>query len=199
MTDMTETPASGAVRPPHGRRRWPWVAGAVLVVVVAAGLVWFQPWKAFVDERVDEAVPTVPTTEPTTEPTEGTGGEPAAADEPPSATEPTVLRRGDFVSLDHTTSGAAQVLELSDGSRFLRLEDLDTSNGPDLFVYLTTNPAGGDEGAFDDDFVNLGRLEGNLGSQNYEVPAEVDLDRYTSVVIWCDRFNSAFGAADLRA
>lgn len=198
MTDVTETPASGAVHPPHGRRRWPWVAGAVLVVVVAAGLVWFQPWKVFVDERVDEAVPTVPTTEPTG----GDSDEPAdptAADEPPTPTEPTVLRRGELVSLDHTTSGEAQVLELADGSRFLRLEDLDTSNGPDLFVYLTTNPADGDEGAFDDDFVNLGRLEGNLGSQNYEVPSEVDLDQYTTVVIWCDRFNSAFGAADLRA
>ena len=70
-------------------------------------------------------------------------------------------------------------------------------NGPDLFVYLSTNPPDGPEGAFDDDFVNLGRLEGNVGSSNYVVPAGTDLSRYASVVIWCDRFNSAFGAAPL--
>ena len=81
--------------------------------------------------------------------------------------------------------------------RFVRLENLDTSNGPDLFVYLSANPFDGEEGAFDDDYVNLGRLQGNIGSQNYEIPANVDPFRYASVVIWCDRFNSAFGAAPL--
>jgi hypothetical protein len=64
-------------------------------------------------------------------------------------------------------------------------------------VYLSTNPIDGPEQAFDDDIVDLGRLQGNLGDQNYAVPAEVDLSRYRSLVIWCDRFNSAFGAAPL--
>jgi hypothetical protein len=91
------------------------------------------------------------------------------------------------------------VLALGGGARVVRLEDLDTSNGPDLFVYLSTNPTGGPEGAFDDDYVNLGRLKGNQGDQNYSLPADVDLKRFASVVIWCDRFDSAFGAADLAA
>ena len=56
------------------------------------------------------------------------------------------------------------------GSRFVRLENLDTSNGPDLFVYLSTNPPDGPEGRFDDDYVNLGRLQGNVGSSNYLIP-----------------------------
>jgi len=47
--------------------------------------------------------------------------------------------------------------------------------------------------------VNLGRLKGNQGDQNYPLPADVDLGRFASVVIWCDRFDSAFGAADLAA
>jgi hypothetical protein len=64
-------------------------------------------------------------------------------------------------------------------------------------VYLTTNPASGREDAFDDDAVDLGRLKGNVGNQNYEIPPGVDLERYTTVVIWCDRFDAAFGAADL--
>jgi hypothetical protein len=87
------------------------------------------------------------------------------------------------------------VLRDDAGVVYLRIEDLDTSNGPDLYVYLTTNPADGPEGAFDDDFVSLGRLQGNVGSQNYVVPDGTDLLRYSTVVIWCDRFDSAFGAA----
>jgi Electron transfer DM13 len=59
-----------------------------------------------------------------------------------------------------------------------------------------TRPTG-QEGQFDDDYVNLGRLEGNVGSAKYVVPAGTDLARDASVVIWCDRFNSAFGAAPL--
>ncbi|MGH9186141.1 MAG: DM13 domain-containing protein, partial [Acidimicrobiales bacterium] len=113
------------------------------------------------------------------------------------AAEPVELARGEFVSLDHGTTGVTRVLELADGTRIVRLEGLDTTNGPDLFVYLSTNPAAGEEGAFDDDVVNLGRLKGNQGDQNYDLPADVDFARYASVVIWCDRFNSAFGASDL--
>jgi hypothetical protein len=102
-----------------------------------------------------------------------------------------------FVSLDHGTSGGLLLLADAEGRRFVRFEDLRTDNGPDLKVYLSTNPVDGPEGAFDDDVVDLGRLQGNVGSQNYELPADVDLSRYRSVVIWCDRFNSAFGAAPL--
>ena len=105
---------------------------------------------------------------------------------------------GQFVGIDHGTSGAVVLLEDATGSRFVRLQDLDTSNGPDLFVYLSTNPPDGPESEFDDDYVNLGRLEGNVGSSNYPIPAGTDLSRYASVVIWCDRFDSAFGAARLR-
>ena len=88
---------------------------------------------------------------------------------------------------------------LSDGSdqRFLRFEDFATDNGPDLNVYLSTAPPDAPAGDFDDDFVDLGDLKGNIGSQNYEIPADVDLDRYRSVVIWCVRFGVAFGAAEL--
>ena len=90
-----------------------------------------------------------------------------------------------------------QILDVGGESRIVRLEDLETDNGPDLFVYLSTNAADGDEGAFDDDYVNLGRLKGNMGDQNYGIPAGTDVRKFRSVVIWCDRFDSAFGAADL--
>lgn len=120
---------------------------------------------------------------------------------PPTTVAPTTVAvmpvGGEFVSIDHGTSGMVILLQDATGTQFVRLENLDTSNGPDLFVYLSTNAPDGPEGQFDDDYVNLGRLEGNLGSSNYVVPPGTDLTRYASVVIWCDRFNSAFGAAPL--
>ena len=196
---MTET--HGAPTPPARtaslRRRWLWGAGVLVVVVAGVVLYWFQPHKLFIDDEVNEAIPTVAGS-PTTTAGAGSTDEPGGSPEPePPAAEPLVLMSGTFISRDHGTSGAVRVLELPDGSRIVRLEGLDTDNGPDLFVYLSTNPADGDEGAFDDDFVNLGRLKGNKGDQNYELGPEVDPSGFASVVIWCDRFDSAFGAADL--
>jgi hypothetical protein len=170
--------------------------GSAAVAVVAFGLFWFQPHKLFVDERVSDTIPVVEPTVPPTAPGPAaeTSGSPPTTDAPAA---PVVLSSGDFVSLDHGTTGVVRVLGLADGSRIVRLEGLDTDNGPDLYLYLSTSPADGAEGAFDDDIANLGRLLGNQGDQNYDLPVDVDLERYASVVIWCDRFDSAFGAADL--
>ena len=174
------------------KRRLLVLAVPLVVVLGAVVLVWFQPQKLFIDERVEDTIPVVPAMEDSDDSDEATPGtsEPSA---------PVLRASGEFVSLDHATSGKVRVLELADGERVVRLEGLDTDNGPDLFLYLSTTPADGAESAFDDDFVNLGRMKGNQGDQNYELPADVDLSRFRSVVIWCDRFNSAFGAADLSA
>jgi hypothetical protein len=175
------------------RRRVIGIALAAVVLAAGAGIVWFQPQKLFIDQRVDEALPTAPAgaTGPTP------SGADAAAPTRPATAEPVILAEGRFRSLGHATSGRAAVLEVTGDRRFLRLVDLDTSNGPDLFVYLSTTPADGPRDGFDDDFVNVGRLKANQGNQNYEIDAEVRLDRYRSVVIWCRRFTYAFGAAPL--
>jgi hypothetical protein len=86
-------------------------------------------------------------------------------------------------------------VERADGRRVLRLEGLDVEDGPDLFVYLSAAPAGSAEDAFDDDFVNLGRLKGNQGNQNYELPDDLTASRYRSVVIWFRRFSVGFAVA----
>ena len=90
-----------------------------------------------------------------------------------------------------------RVLRLPDQRVILRFEDFETSNGPVLVVWLSQNTADGADGAFDDHYFSLGALEGNVGDQNYVVPAEVDPTGWTSVVVWCDRFDVPFGAADL--
>lgn len=46
--------------------------------------------------------------------------------------------------------------------------------------------------------IELGKLKGNLGDQNYDVPAAVDLDKYRAVTIWCQRFGVNFGTAPLQ-
>ena len=109
------------------------------------------------------------------------------------------LFTGDFVDRSHPTSGIADVLNDGSAQRFLRFEDFETDNGPDLNVYLSTAPSNADTAAFDDDFIDLGDLKGNIGSQNYEIPVGIDLDWYSTVVIWCVRFGVAFGAAELSA
>ncbi|MGD9701978.1 MAG: DM13 domain-containing protein [Acidimicrobiia bacterium] len=205
-------------------RRWPIpAAAAILVMAAAVVLALFQPWKLWVDDKVDEAVPagavpittpaatdpqrtsTPPTSASSTAPNTASAGPTAspattdvAATTAPTTTAPTTVATDvQFISIDHDTSGTVLLLQDAAGAQFIRLESLDTTNGPDLFVYLSTNPPDGPEGRFDDDFVNLGRLEGNVGSSNYMIPAGTDVSRYASVVIWCDRFNSAFGAAPL--
>ncbi|HVE46733.1 MAG TPA: DM13 domain-containing protein [Acidimicrobiales bacterium] len=190
---MTDLLAPDTTRTARRRRRWPWVAAALAAGLVAVVLVWFQPQKLLIDERVTETLPTTRASTPTNAVPSG----PPEATAPAPSAEPVELTRGSFISRDHGTEGVVRVLAFGDGRRIVRLEGLDTDNGPDLYLYLSPTTAGGDESAFDDGHLNLGRLKGNLGDQNYDLPAGADLARYRSVVIWCDRFNSAFGAADL--
>jgi hypothetical protein len=168
---------------------------AVLVVLAAVTLIWFQPQKLFYDERVDEALPGG--TAGSAAPSGGTAGTATAGTA--TAAEPVDLAVGTFVSREHETTGTVRVLQLPDGRIVVRFEDFATSNGPQLVVWLSGNPATGDDDAFDDDHLDLGPLEGNVGDQNYAVPAGTDVTAYTSVVVWCDRFDVSFGAADLRA
>jgi len=107
-----------------------------------------------------------------------------------------VLATGAFENAEHATSGQVRVLELADGTRFVRLEGLTTSDGPDLHVWLSDAPSGGEWGSYDDGrAIALGDLKATNGNQNYEIPDGVDLGGLRSVVIWCDRFNVAFGTA----
>jgi len=123
--------------------------------------------------------------------------------EAPVTTEPpapqiVTVAQGDFIPRGRY-SGEGDAIVLNDGSeqRFVRFENFSTDNGPDLRVYLSASDANGDSGAFDDDFVDLGVLKGNIGDQNYEIPVGVDLSVYDTVVVWCVRFSTPFTAADL--
>jgi hypothetical protein len=160
---------------------------AIVGLGIGAALTVFEPWRAFTNTTVEETLPSV-APNPKESRDRGTT---------------TVLARGKLVTHEHETTGTVAVLRLPDGSRVLRIEDLNTSDGPDLRVWLTDAPViKGTSGwrVFDDGKrVELGALKGNKGSQNYPLPADADLETLTSVSIWCARFHVSFGAAELSA
>jgi hypothetical protein len=168
------------------------VAGLGVLAWVAFG--YFGIQTLWVDDEVDEAGPAFES---------GATADPApadATDEPATPADVPVVQTvatGRFISREHATEGTAAVLTDGSPQRFLRFTDFATDNGPDVNVYLSTATPDGDSGAFDDDFVDLGDLTGNVGDQNYEIPEDVDLSRYQTVVLWCVRFGVPFGAAPL--
>lgn len=120
---------------------------------------------------------------------------------PPTATpsEPIVLLRGTFHPVEHRVTGTATVYQLPDGRRILRLEEFTVDNGPDLFVWLSSAPDADDARTIlDSQYVELARLKGNQGNQNYELPADLDLANIGSVTIWCRQFSVNFATAALR-
>lgn len=92
----------------------------------------------------------------------------------------------------HSGAGTAEIQELADGSLNLHLSEFSVTSGPDLFVYLSTT-SDGDPG----EFINLGKLTANNGSQNYAIPAGTKVEEYRRVIIWCRQFAVSFAFAPL--
>jgi hypothetical protein len=173
-----------------------WIAAAALVAVAAvAAVIWFEPQKLFVDERVSEDLPSVAPEGIDVEAAAGRGTDSTATGAADAA--PRVLADGAFRGLEHESSGRALLVRLANGDHLLRLEDLNTSNGPDLRVYLSEKPSTLGDFAYGDGYLDLGALKGNLGDQNYEVPAGTDVGMFRSAVIWCRRFAVGFAVAPL--
>ena len=77
-------------------------------------------------------------------------------------------------------------------------EDFEVGPGPDLHVYLVPKAEIRDSSEVKNTmFVDLGRLRAFKGSQNYAIPAGVDLKNFPSVVIWCQQFGVLISPADL--
>jgi len=113
---------------------------------------------------------------------------------------PVILKKGTFKRADksHTGEGEALLYQNPDKSHFLRFENFTVTNGPDLVVYLAKHPNPTNKDQVTDGFVKLEKLKGNMGNQNYNIPKEVDLAQYNSVVIWCELFGVLFSPAALK-
>ncbi len=110
------------------------------------------------------------------------------------------LETGTFHGKVHQTSGRATIYQEPDGTLVLRLTDFKTSNGPDVHVILVAVKDAEDNSNFlktGTARVELGKLKGNEGDQNYSIPKGTDLKKYQTVSIYCERFNANFGAAPL--
>lgn len=110
------------------------------------------------------------------------------------------LYTGKFHGKVHKTEGRATVYQQADGKLLLRLTGFKTSNGPDVHVILVAAKDGSDDENFlknGTERVELGSLKGNEGDQNYDIPAGTDLSKFTTVSIYCERFNANFGSAPL--
>ncbi|GIE92357.1 Electron transfer DM13 [Actinoplanes regularis] len=170
-----------------------WVVIAALSIGGAGALYWFQPWRLFTDTVVTDTLSSLPSPTP----------QPAGASSAPAvASAAAVIAQGSFVTHEHDTSGEARVVRNPDGTHQLELIGLDTSDGPDLRVWLSdqqvrTGTAGWR--VFDDGtYVELGKLKGNHGDQVYRLAADIDPSAFRSVSIWCKRFSVSFGAAELK-
>jgi hypothetical protein len=171
------------------------VVAAAVVAATAFGV--FGVHTLFIDRTVAEegpvfasgAAPGASTTMTVPGSDRAQGAAPSAGAAPTTAV-PTVREaaRGSFTAVDHP--GAGSVVVLTDGTQsFARFEDdFATDNGPDLYVIVT---AGGRE-------IELGKLKGNVGAQNYELPAGIDLSTIERISVWCKRFASTFTTAELR-
>jgi Electron transfer DM13 len=188
------------------------IAGVAIIVLIPIGvLAWWLGSPLFIDKEVNEEFPlsagalipagmsekdveaemeTAVATEVTAE--EGMTGEMESA---------TALVSGQFVDIDrlHQGSGDATIYELADGTRVLRLANLDVTNGPDLRVLLANHaePRSRAELESNSGYIELEGLKGNKGNQNYVIPDDVDISIFNSVVIYCDPFHVVFSYASL--
>jgi hypothetical protein len=197
--------------PDAGRRRvWWWVGGGVLVALAVAAALVFQPWLLFIDVRVDDEIPTVsdaaaPASAAPVAPS-ASASMPTEPTEPPAPAAPAApveLSHGTLISHEHETTGTVRVIASPDGARQLVIENLDTTNGPDVHVWLSAGPVvEGFDGWFTaggHPYVDLGMIKGNQGNQVYDIPPDVDLAAYPTVDLWCVQFAVSFGAAALAA
>lgn len=148
---------------------------AVVLGAMPVALWWLAPWKLFIRTTIDESLP-------------------------PGAQ---TTHLGAFTGHIHRTSGVARLVSVPDGARILRLENLHTTQGPRLRVWLSDARAG-NGGRRCSRFgrshhIDLGPLRANRGNANYAIPAGTDTARVGSVILWCERFGVSFGGAELRS
>lgn len=179
------------------------VAVAVLVVASLAVAGWFVADAYFLPEesrRVDQPLPSMDTAGTDTM---EDGMEDGAMEENASMSPGLrALARGVFRDGDslHHVGGTVTLYEM-DGAPFLRFEDYEATDGPDVYIYLVR----GATDTVDADDVKVLVPEGKdghatlRGNFNVPLPAGMDWTSYDGIVVWCDRFDVEFGSAALSA
>lgn len=196
-------------------KKW-MIFGTIGAIGLIVALMVFQPWLLFIDKQVNDQLPTVAAndasvTSPSAPGFPTTQDENQSANTDPSATaveeelEQDVAREiavGTFISHEHETSGRASIVRLASGRHQLVFQDLSTTLGPDVRVWLSAGPVvEGNDGWFtagQHPHLDVGELKGNLGNQVYDLPADFDPAQWPTVDLWCEDFSVSFGAAALQ-
>lgn len=174
--------------------------GIALAVAIGLPVAYYLLSPLWINVEVDESFPTAMPADVSAQATQAMS---TAMAEPTKMMEEampeanmTLLAHGSFYDIIHVGSGQALFYQLADGTRILRLQDFEVDNGPDLHVYLVPiDPVPASVGVEIEGAVDLGKLKGNIGDQNYEIPSGLDLSQFKSVVIWCQPFRVPFIAA----
>ena len=156
----------------------------IIAVAIVGGISAYAISPYFLESTIDEALPTDTVLQPKNK---------VVMDDTMTDKTISMSYAGTFIGVGdgiHDAQGNAYTIPIEDESNILRLENFESTNGPDLYVYLAT-----DDNA--SDIVNLGKLKANKGNQNYEIPEGTDLQKYNKVLIWCKTFSVLFGSAEL--
>ncbi|MEK6326177.1 MAG: DM13 domain-containing protein [Actinomycetota bacterium] len=172
------------------RRRPGSLIAAATYAAVLLGTVAIGYWTGFRDNVVDEDV-VVATAQASG--AERDRGLAEAQGGRASRRAPVELAMGEFAGADgHAGSGTASMVQEPSGQRLVTFTDFDVDPGVDVDVYLVPG-----DGSDVSDRVELGNLKGNVGDQQYEIPADADLSRYSTVVLWCKPFTVRIAVAPL--
>ncbi len=165
-----------------------------VVALVAANYFLSPLWeRSFLEEESPLAAAAVATAAPTVEAMSGGGSSDGGAQMATfmASTAYSGMFRGadDF----HFGRGDALIIETEPGKYVLRFENFSVRNGPDLYVYLSEDSNSKDV----KEMLNLGRLKATDGAFNYEIPANVDVSKVKSAIVWCKQFSTLFAHATL--
>ena len=147
--------------------------GAQTLKVTTAG-----PWKATIEQQVD-----TPLIEPA----------------PAGLASAKVIGTAKVYNVDREGEGTARIYELPNGTRMIRLEDFFVSINSDLELRLSElpNPRTTDD-AVKAPWKLVAPLKATVGTMNYEVPRDIDVSKYQSIVIWCEITRNAYAAASIQ-
>jgi len=147
--------------------------GAQSLKVTTAGA-----WKITVDQQVE-----TPLIEPA----------------PATLASAKVLGTATMYNIDKTGEGTAKIYQLPDGSKMIRLENFFVSINSDLEIRLSelAAPKSTDE-VEKAPFATVAPLKATVGNMNYDVPKDIDVTRYKSIVIWCEITRNAYAAASIK-
>ena len=162
-----------------------WILIAI-IILISLPILWYTLSPLFIDKVVDERMPGSSSSS-----SSNLGSINENSEENEEVSIPPIYQ-GNFIDADsfHKASGIAKIIPNSN-KKYLRFEDFKVTNGPDLYVYLSTDKS-------NDDFINLGKIKGNIGNQNYEIPEGIDLEKYDNILIWCKAFRVLFGSSELK-